>query len=59
MVSFLPQTGHRPPAAAVSAGLRHCWQFRWPSKWYFPSSGKNSRVPTSPFPSWMAAARAE
>ena len=34
--------------AAVSAGVRHTPQFRWPSRWYFPSSGKNSTVPKKP-----------
>ena len=32
MVSFLPHTGHTPPRAAVSAGVRHTPQFRWPSR---------------------------
>ena len=50
MVSFFPHTGHSPPRSAVSAGVRHTPQFRCPSRWYFPSSGKNSRVPRSPSP---------
>ena len=50
MVSFFPHTGHSPPRSAVSAGVRHPLQFRCPSRWYFPSSGKNSRVPRSPSP---------
>ena len=29
----------------VITGERHTPQFRWPSKWYLPSSGKNSMVP--------------
>ena len=54
MVSFFPQTGQTPPSAAVSAGVRQTPQFRWPSRWYLPSSGKNSMVPASPSPLWMA-----
>ena len=50
MVSFLPHTGHRPPRAAVSTGVRHTPQLRWPSRWYLPSSGKNSIVPKKPSP---------
>ena len=54
MVSFFPHTGHRPPRAAVSLGVRQTPQLRWPSKWYFPSSGKNSTVPKKPSPVRMA-----
>ena len=54
MVSRLPHTGHTPPAASASTGERHTEQFRWPSKWYLPSSGKNSMVPWKPSPVWMA-----
>ena len=39
-----------------SDGLMHNPHFRCPSKWYFPSSGKNSMVPVSPFPSCIAPA---
>ena len=53
-ISFLPQTGHRPPLASVSAGVRQTPQFRWPSRWYLPSSGKNSTVPWNPSPVRMA-----
>ena len=54
MVSFFPQTGQTPPSAAVSAGVRQTPQFRWPSRWYLPSSGKNSTVPWNPSPVRMA-----
>ena len=55
MVSFFPHTGQTPPSAAVSAGVRQTPQFRWPSRWYLPSSGKNSTVPWNPSPVRMAA----
>ena len=54
MVSFFPHTGQTPPSAAVSAGVRQTPQFRWPSRWYLPSSGKNSTVPRNPSPVRMA-----
>ena len=50
MVSFFPHTGHNPSRSSVSAGVRQTPQFRWPSRWYLPSSGKNSTVPRNPSP---------
>ena len=43
---------HRTQSAPFRrlGGVRHTPQFRCPSRWYFPSSGKNSRVPRSPSP---------
>lgn len=38
-VSGAPQAGHFPPVFNVSSGSRRTPHFRWPSKWYFPSSG--------------------
>ena len=58
IVSFFPHTGQRPPSSNAWEGSKHRRQFRWPSKWYFPSSGKNSRVPAKPSPVWMARAMA-
>ena len=54
MVSLRPHTGHFPSKRSVSSGVRHTPQFLWPSRWYFPSSGKNSIVPRNPSPVWMA-----
>ncbi len=54
MVSFFPHTGHRPFRSAVSTGVRQTPHLRWPSRWYLPSSGKNSTVPRNPSPVRMA-----
>ena len=53
-VSGLPQTGQRPPCFRVSPGEKQTWQWRCPSRWYLPSSGKNSSVP--PYPSPVSSA---
>ena len=55
-VTGLPQTGQRPSRARVSAGSSRTSQVRCPSRWYLPSSGKNSIVPSSPTPVSSAAA---
>lgn len=39
-----------PPAASASAGVSRRPQLRCPSKWYLPSSGKNSMVERGPRP---------
>ena len=44
-VTSLPQTGQMPPCASVVGGSQAMPQARWPSRWYLPSSGKNSIVP--------------
>ena len=54
MVSFFPHTGHSPFKSAVSAGVRQTPQLRCPSRWYLPSSGKNSMVPRNLSPVRMA-----
>ena len=54
-VSGLPQAGQRPSRRRVSGGSSRTPQARWPSRWYFPSSGKNSTVP--PYPSPVSSAR--
>ncbi len=50
IVGFFPQAGHLPPASRVSSGVIRTSQARWPSRWYLPSSGKNSTVPPKPSP---------
>ena len=47
-VTGLPQTGQTPSWARVVGGSQTMPQARWPSKWYLPSSGKNSMVPRKP-----------
>src|SRR3990167_11515051 len=42
--SFLPHLGQMPLSFLVSFGKQENLQSAWPSKWYFPSSGKNSSV---------------
>ncbi len=53
IVSCLAHTGHFPLVRALSCGNKRTPQSAWPSKWYFPSSGKNSMVSTS-FPFWRS-----
>ncbi len=53
-VSARPQTGHLPPNSFVWCGSRTTPQSRCPSRWYLPSSGKNSTVPSRPSPVAMA-----
>ena len=58
-VSGLPHAGHLSSSAVVCSGSMRTPHLRCPSRWYFPSSGKNSRVPSRPRPVRSASAIAK
>ena len=55
-VRGLPHCGQISSSALVCSGSTRTPHLRCPSRWYFPSSGKNSTVPARPFPVRSAAA---
>ena len=59
MVSGLPHSGQIPPRARLASGSSRTPHLRWPSRWYFPSSGKNSSVPDRPSPVRKASRHGE